>query len=545
MLPDIAKFFRQEGDSSFWYSVTIIGAISAIANAGLLAIINLAAKLTYSSTLNYNFLAMYVIVFAIFFLAKKFAILEANKEIEKILKDIRTRISHKIKASELLTIEQLDSAKIFMRLTRDTTLISQASIEILATLQSLMMVFFALLYILIISPPMFITIVSAIVLTVAIYTIFSKEAQKELAKGGMIEEEFFHSLEATLDGFKEIKINSAKRDFFYAKHVAILERLYNLRINLSQRFTAIMMFAETFLYILLGTLVFVVPHFIFEDSVTIIQVTAAMLFIIGPIDNALYLFPMVSNINRSIKNIYTLEENLERQLQLTPTIQGANTFENFNELKLKSLRFDYYNQENEQLFGIGPIDLTIERGEVIFILGGNGSGKSTLMKTLLSLYPASSGNIYIDDQRLTQQNYQSYRDLFGIILSDFYLFQELYTNHNLNYGYIEELLEEMGLAHKTRFVDGKFTNVNLSTGQRKRLALIGSILEDKPIYIFDEWAADQDPQFKEYFYHTILPKLKNEGKTIIAVTHDQAYFDLCDRAFRMEDGKLIPHKGSL
>ncbi|MBN2825312.1 MAG: cyclic peptide export ABC transporter [Campylobacterales bacterium] len=545
MLFDIVKFFRQEGDRSFWYSVTIIGGISALANAGLLAIINLAAKLTHDAELDYNFLAMYAVVFAIFFLAKKFAILEASKEIEKILKDMRMRISNKIKASELLVIEELNSAKIFMRLTRDTTLVSQASIEILATLQSMMMVCFALLYILLISVPMFVTIFTAIALTVAIYAIFSKEVQKELAKGGIMEEEFFNSLETTLDGFKELKINTAKQEFFYAKHLGILERLYSLRVNLSERFTAIMMFAETFLYILLGTLVFIVPHFIFEETMTIIQVTAAMLFIIGPIDNALYLFPMISNVNRSIKNIYTLEENLERSLLLPPPTDTANDLSNFKTLQLKHLTFDYYNQENEKLFGIGPIDLTLQRGETVFILGGNGSGKSTLMKTLLCLYPASSGHIYLDTQRMTQHNTQSYRNLFGIILSDFYLFREFYDTHNLNYGFVEELLEEMDLAHKTRFVDGKFTNTNLSTGQRKRLALIGSLLENKPIYIFDEWAADQDPQFKEYFYRTILPKLKNEGKTIIAVTHDEVYFELCDRAFRMDNGLLKPYKGDL
>lgn len=545
MLPEIGKFFRQEGEVSFWYGVTIIGTISAIANAGLLAIINSAAKLTQDSELNYNFLALYIVVFLIFFLAKKFTILEASREIEKILKDIRSRISYKIKSSELLTIEKIDSAKIFMRLTRDTTLISQASIEILATMQSTLMVFFALIYILIISPAMFITIVGAIALTLLLYSIFSKEAQKELAKGGAMEEEFFNSLESTLDGFKELKINSGKRDFIYNRHIGILEQLYTLRTGLSERFTAIMMFAETFLYILLGTIVFVVPHLIFEDTTTIIQVTAAMLFIIGPIDNALYIFPMVSSINRSIKNIYKLEESLNHQiLENTQVNQKYDYFKEFKTLELRGVEFDYYNKEDEKLFGIGPVNITINRGETIFIVGGNGSGKSTMLKTLLCLYPASQGAIYLDNQAINEYNYQSYRDLFSIILSDFYLFKEFYDSDNIDLQYINELLNEMELSHKTQFVDGGFTNTDLSTGQRKRLAMIEALLEDKEIYIFDEWAADQDPKFRKYFYESIVPKLKEQGKTVIAVTHDKAYFKMCDRAFKMKDGKIKLHKGT-
>jgi putative ATP-binding cassette transporter len=546
MFTSIGKFFRKEGDASFWYGIIIVGTISAIANAGLLAIINSAAKASQNLELNYYFFALYIIIFLMFFLAKKFAILEATKEIEKILKDIRSRISHKIKASELLTIEKLNSAKIFTRLTRDTTLVSQSATEMLATVQSLMMVFFALLYILIISPIMFVLIVSALVMTLMVYAVFTKENQRDMAKSGMMEDDFFNSLDATLSGFKELKVNSQKRDFIYQRHTNILESLYHLRSSLSERFTAIMMFAETFLYILLGAIVFVIPHLVLEESTTIIQVTAAMLFIIGPIDNAIYIFPMATKTNIAIKNIYRLEENLDEKLSNIEEIKDAQYFDQFKKLKIENLEFEYQDQHSERLFGIGPIDLTINRGEIIFILGGNGSGKSTLMKTLLHLYTPTKGQIYIDNELIDPYNHQAYRDLFSIILSDFYLFKEFYANQDIDYKYVNELLHTMGLSHKTKFVDGHFSNINLSTGQKKRLALISALLENKSIYLFDEWAADQDPEFRKEFYTTILPKLKNEGKTIIAVTHDEAYFDCCDRAFKMEDGQIKTYnKGTL
>jgi len=545
MFHAIGKFFQKEGDTSFWYGIIIVGTISAIANAGLLAIINSAAKATQDEELNYYFFALYIIIFLIFFLAKKFAILEATKEIEKILKDIRSRISHKIKESDLLTIEKLDSAKIFTRLTRDTTLVSQSATEMLATVQSLVMVFFALIYILIISPIMFFLIVSALVMTVMVYSIFAKETQRDLAKSGVLEDEFFNSLDATLSGFKELKVNTQKRGFIYKRHIGILENLYTLRSDLSERFTAIMMFAETFLYILLGAIVFVVPHLVLEDSVTIIQVTAAMLFIIGPIDNAIYVFPMATKTNIAIKNIYKLEDSLSTNLPNINILPEHNYFKDFESLKFKNIEFEYQDTQNERLFGIGPIEFEIKRGETLFIVGGNGSGKSTLMKTLLYLYPPSKGDVYIDNERIDEYNAQSYRNLFSIILSDFYLFKDLYEMEKIDYKYVNELLSRMGLDQKTKFINGSFTNTNLSTGQRKRLALIAAILEDKEIYLFDEWAADQDPEFRKYFYQTILPKLKSEGKTIIAVTHDETYFDCCDRAFKMKDGQMKTYKGKL
>ncbi|MEA2029798.1 MAG: cyclic peptide export ABC transporter [Campylobacterota bacterium] len=545
MFISIGNFFQKEGDTSFWYGIVVVGTISAIANAGLLAIINSAAKATENEELNYYFFTLYIIIFLIFFLAKKFAILEATKEIEKILKDIRNRISHKIKKSELLTIEQLDSAKIFTRLTRDTSLVSQSATEMLATVQSLLMVFFALIYILLIAPIMFVLIVSTLIITLMVYAVFFKETQRDLAKSGVLEDEFFNSLNSTLSGFKELKVNSLKRDYIYRKHSMILQNLFTLRSDLSERFTAIMMFAETFLYILLGSIVFVIPHLILEDSTTIIQVTAAMLFIIGPIDNAIYIFPLATKTNIAIKNIYKLEKNLDHKLLSDQEEQEHHYFKEFKELKLQNLEFEYHDQQDEKLFGIGPVDLNIKRGEIIFIIGGNGSGKSTLMKTLLYLYPPSSGTIYLDNDLIDHHNYQSYRDLFSIILSDFYLFKEFYEVENLDYKLVNELLLKMGLNHKTKFINGQFTNINLSTGQRKRLALISAILEDKQIYLFDEWAADQDPEFREYFYKTVLPKLKDEGKTVIAVTHDEAYFNYCDRSFKMEDGKMKTYKGNL
>jgi len=189
-------------------------------------------------------------------------------------------------------------------------------------------------------------------------------------------------------------------------------------------------------------------------------------------------------------------------------------------------------------FQVGPIDGEIRRGEVLFLIGGNGGGKTTLLKLFTALYQPTEGAIYIDGARVGPVNIQSYRDLFSAVFSDFYLFDKLYGLSETDPERVNALLELMGIADKTAFSEGRFTNIQLSTGQRKRLALVVSYLEDKPIYVFDEVAADQDPEFRRYFYERLLPEMKKVGKTVVVVSHDDRYFHAGDRILQMDYGKL-------
>jgi putative ATP-binding cassette transporter len=180
----------------------------------------------------------------------------------------------------------------------------------------------------------------------------------------------------------------------------------------------------------------------------------------------------------------------------------------------------------------------IPRGELLFIVGGNGSGKSTFMKLLTGLYQSEAGLVMVDGRLIQKENIFYYRDLFSVIFSDFHLFDRLYGSEEVDAEKVKELIQGMKLEEKVQFKDGRFSTLNLSTGQRKRLALIASLVEDKEIYIFDEWAAEQDHHFRAYFYEVILPDLKKAGKTIIAVTHDDRYWGKADRVIKFEYGKL-------
>jgi putative ATP-binding cassette transporter len=202
--------------------------------------------------------------------------------------------------------------------------------------------------------------------------------------------------------------------------------------------------------------------------------------------------------------------------------------------------FCYPQEGRDEDFILGPIDLVLHAGEVLFIVGGNGSGKSTLAKLVVGLYPPQDGEIRLDGQQITDQNREWFRQHFAVIFSDFYLFGDLLGLESANLDQrARDYLSLLQLEHKVQVQNGELSTIALSQGQRRRLALLTAYLEDRPIYVFDEWAADQDPHYKQVFYTQLLPELKARGKGVIVITHDDRYFHVADRIFKLDYGKPV------
>jgi putative pyoverdin transport system ATP-binding/permease protein len=221
-----------------------------------------------------------------------------------------------------------------------------------------------------------------------------------------------------------------------------------------------------------------------------------------------------------------------------PIDQGESeiTFEN---LELVNVMHTYHREKDDSHFALGPINLRFRPGELVFLVGGNGSGKSTLAKIITGLYMPESGEIRLDGKPVTDKNRDDYRQLFSAVFADFYLFENLLGIHNRNVDEQAKMyLEQLHLSHKVKVKDGALSTTAVSQGQRKRLALLTAYLEDRAFYLFDEWAADQDPLFKDVFYTQLLPELKARGKTVLVISHDDKYFDVADRVIKLDYGKL-------
>jgi len=208
-------------------------------------------------------------------------------------------------------------------------------------------------------------------------------------------------------------------------------------------------------------------------------------------------------------------------------------------IRLDKLCYQYSGHSGEPGFSIGPFDLNIQRGEITFIAGGNGSGKSTLSKLLTLHYRPSAGDIYFDSVKLSKDNIAEYRNIVSAIFTDFYLFRNLLMTIDKRVeGEVKYYLNRLKLNGKVKLDGDAFSTLALSDGQKKRLALLVAFIEDKQLYLFDEWAADQDPEFKGIFYNEILPALKKAGKAVVVITHDDRYFDLADKLVVMENGRI-------
>jgi putative ATP-binding cassette transporter len=214
----------------------------------------------------------------------------------------------------------------------------------------------------------------------------------------------------------------------------------------------------------------------------------------------------------------------------------------WQKLSLKSIvhSYRYEDETADNIFTLGPMDMTIQAGSLVFVTGGNGSGKTTLAKIITGLYAPESGEVRWGDRRVTVETISQYRRLFSAVWSDGHVFDVLPEyEHPGQKATVDNYLRGLKLNRKVTVTGGKISTTELSQGQRKRLALLAAFLEDRPIYLFDEFAADQDPEFREVFYLQILDQLKARGKTVIVISHDDRYFSLADHFVRLDLGQIV------
>ncbi|MBF0525964.1 MAG: cyclic peptide export ABC transporter [Deltaproteobacteria bacterium] len=527
--------------------VLAVAAIAGLAQGLVMVIINGAANNFPEGGLNLRYFLLFVMCIAAFIYTKKYSLGHSVELVQQVIFNTRIRISDKIRRCSLISFESFGKSKIQTTLVENTEIIFEASKHFVQACSATVMLTFSFIYIGILSSPAFIISVVLIICAVAIYLSNQRSINQNLRHFVEKETKFFDSLDHLLGGFKEIKMNRERSDDLFENYLKNISNLTKeLKIQIEMQFVNNSLFAETFFYVLMASIIFLLPQISQTKPGVIVNITSIILFIIGSLGNVVEAIPFITKADMAIENLEQIESFLDEadDNKYTSPDSRINQKKSFKEIVLKDVVFRYADAHGQNAFAIGPIDLTIQAGEMLFIVGGNGSGKSTLLKTITGLYYPFTGSIRIDNSLVDMTNYAHYRKFFSAIFADFHLFDRLYGIKEVDQDKIEDLLAQMQLSAKTSFVDGEFTNLNLSTGQRKRIALISSYLEDREIFVFDEIAADQDPIFRKYLYEVFLKELQAQGKTIIAVTHDDRYFDVANRVLKMEYGKLM-HVGEV
>lgn len=263
-----------------------------------------------------------------------------------------------------------------------------------------------------------------------------------------------------------------------------------------------------------------------------------LLYISGPIGILLNFAPQLSVAQVSLRKVNQLLENIpEEQID-----DNGPSLSDWQTITFKDIEYQYGAQSSG--FKVGPLNFSIRRGEVTFIIGGNGSGKSTLSKLITQHYMPNSGQIRFDNHIIDSQTISAARQSIGAIYSDYYLFDRILLDDKDNTlkTRIDAYLVALKLDNKVSYESNKFSTLALSDGQKRRLALLVAYLEDKDMYLFDEWAADQDPVFKDIFYKDILSDLKKANKAVIVISHDDRYFTEADQLIIMDEGQIVEAK---
>jgi putative pyoverdin transport system ATP-binding/permease protein len=519
-----------------WKQFVVLAALSGISNAAVLATINRAAAAHDRSAQGFALVTLALAIF-VYSISQKALMVQSASLAERTVSSLRARFVQRLQGADLYDVEQLDRSAVYTAISGEMQVLSDGTLNLVIVGQAVVLLLVITLYLAFLSLTAVLVAMLFIAIAGSIHLRRGREIREQLNAAFRIEAAMMQGFTDFLDGFKEVKLNAARSTELsnHLRHLA--NQVAQIRLKTRDMFAGDFVASQVSFFLLTGIMVFAVPMIGSIDHETLIKLTASSLFLIGPIGTVVAGVPMLQRVNSAAGAILSMQRHLSELPQSETGQPSVPT--SFESASLAGVEF-HYNSEEEAGFQVGPIDLEILRGQVLFITGGNGSGKSTLLKLIAGLYLPMSGTIQLNGNPVGPADIAGYRQLFSAVFSDYHLFQRLYGVRDIDPAEADQLFRLLELEQKSRIVDQHFETIALSTGQRKRLALIAMLLEKRPICVFDEWAADQDPHFREKFYRQIIPLLREQGRTIIAVTHDERYFDVADLRIHLEEGRLQP-----
>ncbi len=529
---------------SSWRMMTIailMGLLSGCSSAGLIALISNAvgkSSETLGATLAFGFAALALIALLTSIAARVVLINLSQAAVFQL----QMRLSYQILSSELNHLERLGSPRLLATLTSDIEAISQAVYILPFLCINLAIVGGCLTYITWLSWRVLLMVLVITAVALGSTQILLRKGRHFLSLAREEQDRLFQNFRSLTEGIKELKLHNQRRQDFLDRELqptASQFRHHNVR---GLTFFAITdSWGKLIFFFAIGVVLFVLPKFLVLNSQTLSGYVLTFTYLIGPMESIVSKLPLLSRADVALEKIQTLGLSLAHRTENIPDIAPIKT--SWQSWEFRNVTHTYPSGEEDINFTLGEVNLSFQPGELIFIIGGNGSGKSTFAKLITGLYIPETGSICFDGKRVDDHNREWYRQHFAVIFADFYLFERLlgFTDSSLD-SQAQNYLQQLKLEHKVKVKDGKLSTTALSQGQRKRLALLTAYLENRPIYLFDEWAADQDPTFKEIFYTEFLPQLQKQGKTLLVISHDDRYFHLADRIIKLEYGKIVYDK---
>lgn len=458
---------------------------------------------------------------------------------QHVVARLREELSRKILLAPIDQIERFRTHRLIPVLTHDIDVISDFAFNLAPLAISLSVTLGCLAYMATLSWPMFLITVAAIVVGCVSQYYARDYGLRGFARARELEDELQKTYRGIAEGAKELRISRPRRiAIFQGRLKGTAAGIRDIQIRSVNLFTIANVLGSSLFFVVIGLALayqFFWPN---ADRATLSGFVLVLLYMKGPLEHLIGELPIITRAQVAFARIADLSRqfaNPEPHLSVEETAASSPPMRT---IELKGVGYTFPAAEGGEAFVLGPIDLRLEQGECIFIVGDNGSGKTTLIKILLGLYAPQDGEVLLDGEPVTATTRDEYRQLFTTIFADYYLFEDLPQAGGELPAEATRYLQRLELAHKVGVRDGRFSTLDLSTGQRKRLALLQAWLERRPVLVFDEWAADQDPTFRQIFYTQLLPELKRLGRTLVVISHDDRYFHTADRVVRLEHGKI-------
>lgn len=521
----------------------LAGIVSGASNVLFVAVVNSAMRPGVSASLSSAILLLVLCVGSV--LGRYASDILLVHLSQHVVYDLRMRLSREILLVQVRRLELLGGHSILATLTEDVNALTNLALNLPSLCVNLAIFICVVGYLFYLTPRLAAVVIAVIVVGVTGHTLIRRQGKEHFVNARDAHNELMKRFRTLTDGIKELKLHEFKRAQFISRLDTTAAALRRELVAGSSSYTAAACWAQLIFFGLLTSVVLLAPRWSAYRLVPglLSGAVLALMAIRGPVETLVGMFLNLARTQVSLKKIEQLGLSLTVETELLHQNQDAEICmpdrgNAISTIEFRDVIHSYAGKEGVD-FLLGPINLLFCCGEIIFISGGNGSGKTTLVKLLTGLYVPEAGEIVLNGKPVTSANRDYYRSLFTAIFADFYLDDMVACTPSPELDLLaRQYLQQVHLEHKVAITNGRFSTVELSQGQRKRLALVAAHLENRSIYVFDEWAADQDVSFRHVFYHQILPDLKRQGKTLFVISHDQQYFDVADRVIVLTEGKV-------